>query len=160
LVGFTDSDWADDLDDRKSTAGYVFNLGSGPVTWAYKKHHAISLSLAEAEYIAMVNASQESLWLQQILSEFGFKQQHLTSLWCENQSAIKLAKDPVQHQRNKHIELHMHFIRKLIHDQVIEVLFFSTKDQVANIFTKTLTEAKFSKLRSMLGVQEVVIKGG
>jgi hypothetical protein len=60
----------------------------------------------------------------------------------------------------KHIELHMHFIRKLIHDQVIEVLFFPTKDQVADIFTKSLTEAKFSKLRSMLGVQEVVIKGG
>jgi hypothetical protein len=75
-------------------------------------------------------------------------------------SAIKLAKDPVQHQRRKHIELHMHFIRKLIHDQVIEVLFCPTEDQVADIFTKSLTEAKFSKLRSMLGVQEVVIKGG
>jgi hypothetical protein len=60
----------------------------------------------------------------------------------------------------KHIELHMHFIRKLIHDQVIEVLFFPTEDQVADIFTKSLTEAKFSKLRSMLGVHEVVIKGG
>jgi hypothetical protein len=86
------------------------------------------------------------LWLRQILSEFGFQQQHLTSLWCDNQSAIKLAKDLVQHQRSKHIELHMHFIRKLIHDQVIEVLFFPTEDQVADIFTKSLTEAKFSKL--------------
>jgi hypothetical protein len=94
------------------------------------------------------------------LSEFGFQQQHPTNLWCDNQSAIKLPKDPVQHQCNKHIELHMHFIRKLIHDQVIEVLFFPTEDQVADIFTKSLTEAKFSKLRSMLGVQEVVIKGG
>ena len=70
------------------------------------------------------------------------------------------AKDPIQHQRSNHIELHMHFIRNLIHDQVIEVLFFPTKDQVANIFTKSLTEAKFSKIQSMLGVQEVVIKGG
>jgi hypothetical protein len=86
--------------------------------------------------------------------------QHPTSLWCDNQSAIKLTKDPVQHQRRKHIELHMHFIRKLIHDQVIEVLFFPTEDQVVDIFTKSLTEAKFSKLRSMLGVQEVFIKGG
>jgi hypothetical protein len=100
------------------------------------------------------------MWLRQILSEFGFQHQHLTSLWCDNKSAIKLAKDPVQNQCRKHMELHMHFIRKLIHDQVIEVLFFPTEDQVANIFTKSLTEAKFSKLRSMLGVQEVVIKGG
>jgi hypothetical protein len=88
----------------------------------------------------------------QILSEFGFQQQHPTSFWCDNQSAIKLSKDLVQHQRNKHIELHMHFIRKLIHDQIIEVFFFPTKDQVVDIFTKSLTEAKFSKLQSMLGV--------
>ena len=61
---------------------------------------------------------------------------------------------------NKHIKLHMHFIRKISHDQVIEVLFFPTEYQVANIFTKSLTEVKFSNLRSMLGFQEVVIKGG
>jgi hypothetical protein len=67
---------------------------------------------------------------------------------------------PIQHQRSKHIEIHMHFIQILIHDQVIEVIFFHTEDQVADIFTKSLTEAKFSKLRSMLGVQEFVIKGG
>jgi hypothetical protein len=67
------------------------------------------------------------------------QRQHPTKLWCDNQSAIKLAKDPIQHQCNKHIKLHMHFIRKLIHDQVIEVLFFPTEDQVADIFTKSLT---------------------
>ena len=75
-------------------------------------------------------------------------------------SAIKLAKDPVLHQRSKHIELHMHFIRNLVHDRVIEVLYCPTDDQVANIFTKSLTETKFSKLRSMLGVQKCVLKGG
>eukprot|EP00253_Pinus_taeda_P033844 PITA_33844 len=160
LVGFTDSDWAGDPDDRKSTAGYVFTLGSGPITWACKKQAAISLSSAEAEYRGAVEASKEALWLRQILSEFGFEQQHPTTLWCDNQSAIQLCKDPVQHQRSKHIELHMHFIRKLIHDHVLEVQYFSTDDQVADIFTKALTEAKFTKLRYMLGVQEVVTKGG
>eukprot|EP00253_Pinus_taeda_P002976 PITA_02976 len=160
LVGFTDSDWAGDPDDRNSTAGYVFTLGSGPITWACKKQAAISLSSAEAEYRGAVEASKEALWLRQILSEFGFEQQHPTTLWCDNQSAIKLCKDPVQHQRSKHIELHMHFIRKLIHDHVLEVQYCSTDDQVADIFTKALTEAKFTKLRYMLGVQEVVTKGG
>jgi hypothetical protein len=72
LVGFTDSDWVGDPDDRNSTASYVFSLGSGPVTWACKKQQDISLSSPEAEYRASVNASQEALWLQQILSEFGF----------------------------------------------------------------------------------------
>eukprot|EP00253_Pinus_taeda_P029013 PITA_29013 len=147
LVGFTDSDWAGDPDDRKSTAGYVFTLGSGPITWACKKQAAISFSSAEAEYRGAVEASKEALWLRQILSELGFEQQHPTTLWCDNQSAIQLCKDPVQHQRSKHIELQMHFIRKLIHDHVLEVQYCSTDDQVADIFTKALTEAKFTKLR-------------
>jgi hypothetical protein len=68
LVGFTDSDWAGDPDDRKSTVGYVFSLGSGHVTWSYKKQQAIALSSAEVEYRAVVNASQEALWLRQTLS--------------------------------------------------------------------------------------------
>eukprot|EP00253_Pinus_taeda_P024439 PITA_24439 len=132
----------------------------GPITWACKKQAAISLSSAEAEYRGAVEASKEAWWLRQILSELGFEQQHPTTLWCDNQSAIQLCKDPVQHQRSKHIELHMHFIRKLIHDHVLEVQYCSTDDQVADIFTKALTEAKFTKLRYMLGVQEVVTKGG
>ena len=81
MVGFTDSDWSGDPDDQKSTAGCVFSLGLGPVTWACKKQEAIALSSIEVEYQATVNASQEALWLRQILLEFGFQQQHLTSLW-------------------------------------------------------------------------------
>eukprot|EP00253_Pinus_taeda_P002495 PITA_02495 len=152
LVGFTDSDWAGDPNDRKSTAGYVFTLDLGPITWACKKQGAISFSLAEAEYHDVVEASKEALWIRQVLSEFGFQQQHLTTLWCDNQSAIQLRKDPVQHQRSKHIELHMHFIRTLIHDHVLEVQYCSTNDQVKDIFTKALTEANFTKLRFMVGV--------
>eukprot|EP00253_Pinus_taeda_P009590 PITA_09590 len=105
-------------------------------------------------------ASKESLWLCQILSEFGFQQQHPTTLWCDNQSAIQLCKDPVQHHRSKHIELRMHFIRNLIHDHVLEVQYCSTDDQVADIFTKALTKANFTKLRFMVGVQDIVTKGG
>jgi hypothetical protein len=152
LVGFTDPEWVDDLDDQNSTAVFVFRLGVEPVTWAYKKQQAISLSSIESEYQETINAGHESLWLRQILSKFGFEQQHMTSLWFDNQSSIKLTKDPVQHQCIKHIELHMNLIINLIHDQVIEVLFCPIEDQVTDIFTKSLTEAKFSKLQSMLVV--------
>ena len=86
--------------------------------------------------------------------------QHRTTLWCDNQSAIQLCKVIVQHQHSKHIELHMHFIRKLINDHVLEVLYCPTEDQVADIFTKTFTEVKFTKLRPIVSIQEVVIKGG
>eukprot|EP00253_Pinus_taeda_P022965 PITA_22965 len=159
LVGFADSDWAGDPDDRKSTAGYVFTLGSGPITWACKKQGAIFLSSAEAEYRGVVETSKEALWLRQILSEFGFQQQHPTTLWCDNQSAIQLCKDPFQHQRSKHIELHMHFIRKLIHDHVLEVQYCSIDDQVADIFTKALIEAKFTKLRLWLEFRKLSLRG-
>eukprot|EP00253_Pinus_taeda_P003003 PITA_03003 len=160
LVGFTDSDWAGDPDDRNSTTSYVFTLGSGPITWSCKKQGAISLSSVEAEYRGAIEASKEAWWLRQILLEFGFLKQHPTTLWCDNQSSIQLCKDPVQHQRRKHIELHMHFIRKLIHDHVLEVQYCSTYDKVVDIFTKALTEAKFTKLRFMVEFYEVVTKGG
>jgi hypothetical protein len=126
LVGSTNSDWVNNPNNHKSTVGYVFSLGSGLVTWDCKKKQSIALSSAEAEYQALINASHEALWLRQILSDFGFHQQRLTILLCDNQSAIKLTKDPVQHQHKKHIDLHMHFIIKLIRGQVIEVLFFPT----------------------------------
>eukprot|EP00253_Pinus_taeda_P004869 PITA_04869 len=160
LVGFTNSDWASDPDDLNSTASYVFTLGSGPIICDFKKQSAISLSSVEAEYRGVVEASKEALWLHQILLEFCFQQQHPTALWCDNKSPIQLCKDPVQHQRNKQIELHMHFIRKLIHDHVLEVQYCLTDDQVADIFTKALTKVKFTKLRFMVGVQKVVTKGG
>eukprot|EP00253_Pinus_taeda_P026389 PITA_26389 len=159
LVGFTDSDWAGDPDDRKSTAGYAFTLGSGPITWACKKQAAISLSSAEAEYRGVVEASKEALWLRQILSELGFEQQHPTTLWCDNQSAIQLCKDPVQHQRSKHIELHMHLIRKLIHDHVLEVQYCSTDDQVADIFTKALTERSSLNFDICLEFRKLSLRG-
>eukprot|EP00253_Pinus_taeda_P033296 PITA_33296 len=160
VVGLVDRFMQNPRESHWKAAKRILLYVRGPITWACKKQAAISLSSAEAEYRGAVEASKEALWLRQILSEFGFEQQHPTTLWCDNQSAIQLCKDPVQHQRSKHIELHMHFIRKLIHDHVLEVQYCSTDDQVADIFTKALTEAKFTKLRYMLGVQEVVTKGG
>eukprot|EP00253_Pinus_taeda_P030729 PITA_30729 len=122
----------------------ILRYVQGPITWACKKQSAISLSSAEAKYRGSIEASKEALWLHKILSEFGFQQQHPTTLWCDNQSAIQLSKDPIQHQCNKHIELHMHFIGKLIHDHVLEVQYCSIDDQVADIFTKALTEGTSS----------------
>eukprot|EP00253_Pinus_taeda_P024109 PITA_24109 len=146
--------------DLSFVVGLVARFMQNPRESHWKAAKRILRYVREAEYRGAVEASKEALWLRQILSEFGFEQQHPTTLWCDNQSAIQLCKDPVQHQRSKHIELHVHFIRKLIHDHVLEVQYCSTDDQVADIFTKALTEAKFTKLRYMLGVQEVVTKGG
>eukprot|EP00253_Pinus_taeda_P004061 PITA_04061 len=145
--------------DLSFSVGLVARFMQNPRESHWKAAKRILRYVREAEYRGAMEASKEALWLCQILSELGFEQQQ-TTLWCDNQSAIQLCKDPVQHQHSKNIELHMHFIRKLIHDHVLEVQYCSTDDQVADIFTKALTEAKFTKLRYMLGVPEVVNKGG
>eukprot|EP00253_Pinus_taeda_P007217 PITA_07217 len=146
--------------DLSFVFGLVARFMQNPRESHWKAAKRILRYVREVEYRGAVEASKEALWLRHILSKFGFEQQHPTTLCCDNQSAIQLCKDPVQHQHSKHIELHMHFIRKLIHDHVLEVQYCSTDDQVADIFTKALTEAKLTKLRYMLGVQEVVTKGG
>ena len=84
LIGFTDSDWASDPDDRKSTAGYVFTLGLGTITWSCKKQSAIHISSVEAEYCGAVVANKEAFQICQILTKFALHQQHPTTLWCDN----------------------------------------------------------------------------
>eukprot|EP00253_Pinus_taeda_P005386 PITA_05386 len=146
--------------DLSFVVGLVARFMKNPRESHWKAAKRILRYGRELEYRGAVEASKEALWLRQILSEFGFQQQHPTTLWCDNESSIQLSKDPVHHQRRKHIELHMHFIGKLIDDHVLEVQYCSTDDQVADIFTKALIEAKFNKLQFMVGVQEVVTKEG
>eukprot|EP00253_Pinus_taeda_P023871 PITA_23871 len=154
LFTFTDSDWAGDTIDRKSTSGYVLSLGSGPICWSSKKQAAIALSSAEAEYRGAVNATIKAIWLQHFLSELGISVHHPTVIWCDNQSTLKFCRDPVQQQHTKHIEIHMRFIRELIHDGVIDPQFCPSSEHIADIFTKTFTEQKFRFLRDRLGVKD------
>eukprot|EP00253_Pinus_taeda_P023541 PITA_23541 len=143
LIGFTDLDWVGDTIDRKSTSDYVLSLGSGPICWSSKKQAAIALSSAEAEYRGAVNATIQAIWLQRFLSELGISVHHPTVISCDNQSTLKFCRDPVQRQRTKHIEIHMHFIRELIHDGIIDLQYCPSSEQIVDIFTKTFTEQKF-----------------
>eukprot|EP00253_Pinus_taeda_P011054 PITA_11054 len=154
LIGFTDSDWVGDTIDRKSTSGYVLSLGSSPIFWSSKKQAAIALSSTEAEYRGAVNATIQAIWLQHFLSELGISVHHPTVIWCDNQSTLKFCRDPMQRQRTKHIEIHMHFIRELIHDGIIDLQYCPSSEQIADIFTKNFTEHKFRFLRDRLGVKD------
>eukprot|EP00253_Pinus_taeda_P036592 PITA_36592 len=98
LSGYTNSDWAGSVDDRKSTAGYVFSLGSGAVTWTSKKQQVVALSSIEAEYRGAVKASCEAVWLRRMLADMHASQTGPTSLFCDNQGVLKLAKNPVFHE--------------------------------------------------------------
>ena len=116
------------------------------------KQHTISLSLAEAEYIGVVNAAIQCVWLQGILKELGFEFDSATIIWCENKSEINISIDPLHRQNTKHIDIHMHYIRSLVHEQVISLLYFRSAEQNVDIFTKSFTKKTFTYLRSLLGV--------
>ena len=105
MTGYSDSDWAGNPDDRKSTSGYAFNIGSGVVSWSSKKQPTISLSSTEEEYKALCSATCEVVWLRRILEDVGNKPMKPTVIKCDNQSTIKLAHNPICHARTKHIEI-------------------------------------------------------
>eukprot|EP00253_Pinus_taeda_P014178 PITA_14178 len=142
--------------DRKSTSGYSFSLGSGPICWSSKKKATIALSSAEAEYRGVVNITIQALWLQHFLTKLGVQFCQPIVIWCDNQSTLKFCRDPVQQQRMKHIEIHMYYIRDLVHDRVIDLQFCPLAEQTVDIFTKTFTEHKFRSLHDRLGVKDTV----
>ncbi|KAI5345334.1 hypothetical protein L3X38_013211 [Prunus dulcis] len=153
LVGYCDSDWSGSEEDMKSTSGYAFSFGSGAFSWASVKQHSVALSTAEAEYVSAVEATSQAIWLRFVLEDFGEEQTTATTVFCDNTSAIAMAKNPVFHQRIKHIKRKFHFIRDAIQEEVIELLYCKGEEQIADIFTKALPKDRFDYLRRMLGVK-------
>ncbi|KAA0057218.1 retrovirus-related Pol polyprotein from transposon TNT 1-94 [Cucumis melo var. makuwa] len=152
LVGFTDSDYAGDLGDRKSTSRYVFMMSSAKISWCSKNQPIFTLSTTEAEFVAATVCTCQAIWLKKILEELYFKQEGATKVYCDNSSAIKLSKNPVLHKRSKHIDVKFHFLRDLTRDGVIELYYCKSEDQIADIMTKPLKLPAFQKLRELLEV--------
>ncbi|KAK2359817.1 hypothetical protein QL285_085153 [Trifolium repens] len=147
LVGYCDVDWASNADDIKSTLGGCFFLGNNLISWFSKRQNNVSLSTAEAEYIAACSScTQLLLWMKQMLKEYGVKQDVMT-LYCDNLSAINISKYHVQHSRTKHIDIIHHFIRELVEDNIVSLEHVVTEKQLADIFTKALDANQFEKLR-------------
>eukprot|EP00253_Pinus_taeda_P002805 PITA_02805 len=119
LVGYTDSDWASSVDDRKSTSRYVFHLGSGTISWASKKHPIVSLSIAEAEYVAATATTCQEAWMRRMLRDLRRDQEGATTIFCNNTSVIALSNNYFFHKRTKHIDAKYHFIRELINNDEI-----------------------------------------
>ena len=153
LQGYTNSDLGGDPNDEKSTCGYCFFVGSGAISWKSKKEHSISLCSTEAEYKGCTNAAKEALWLRRLLEDLGLHQQAPTPLYCDNQSAIGLAKNPVFHARTKHISLQHHFIREQVEDKQVTLLYCKGENQVADILTKPLSKERFQFHCKILGLQ-------
>jgi transposase InsO family protein len=136
LVGYTDADWAGDLDDRKSTCGYVFILGGAAISWKSKKQASVALSSTQAEYMALSEAGKEAVWLRGLLKELGQEQSKPTVIFNDNISSQALAENPVYHDRSKHIDIRYHFIRELVETKVVDLEHLKTKAMVADVMTK------------------------
>ncbi|KAK1616000.1 hypothetical protein QYE76_021517, partial [Lolium multiflorum] len=149
LIGYSDSDWAGDKVDRKSTSGACQFIGRSLVSWSSKKQNSTALSTAEAEYISAASCCTQLLWMKQTLKDYGVSL-GTVPLLCDNESAIKIANNPVQHCRTKHIDIRHHFLRDHVANKDIDLTHVGTTYQLADIFTKPLDEARFVNLRGEL----------
>lgn len=153
LAGYSDSDYANCLDTRRSVMGYSYNLGLGAISWASRKQKTVSLSSCEAEYIAVSEAGKEGTWLRQLLSGLHIALPSATRLACDNNGAVSLAGDPAFHARVKHIDVRHHHIRQLVDSGTIHLHRVSSRDNVADILTKALPPTDFRRLRAALGLR-------
>ena len=137
--------------DRKSTSGTCHFLGASLISCHSKKQACVTLSTAEAKYIAIGICCAQILWIKQQLEDFGLKVNNVPLL-CDNTSAINLTKNPIQHSRTKNIEIHCHFIRDHVSNGDSEIQFIETEKRLADIFTKPLPRERFFFLRNELGI--------
>lgn len=155
LSGFSDSDLAGQVDDRKSTGGMAFYLNESLITWVSQKQRCVALSSCEAEFMAATAAACQGVWLRNLLGKLTDKDIGPVVLYVDNKSAIDLAKNPVFHGRSKHIDIRYHFIRECVERGEIEIKHIGTGDQRADILTKAMATVKFERLRALLGIKNL-----
>ena len=141
LISYTDSDMAGDVDNRKSTSGYLMTFSGGAVSWQSRLQKCVALSTTEAEYIAAAEACKELLWMKRFMQELRFKQQHYV-VYCDNQSAIHLSKNSTFHARSKHIDVRYHWMRDALNDNLFEIEKIHTDNNGSDMLTKTLPREK------------------
>jgi hypothetical protein len=156
LLGYSDSDLAGDINDQKSTSGLIFFLAGGPVAWQSAKQKVVALSSCEAEYIVAAAAACEAVWLSRLLAELVGGAVLAPKLKVDNKSAIALMKNPVHHDRSKHIDVKFHFIRECCDRKLIDVEFVGTELQLGDILTKALGRSRFQELRGGIGMKKLV----
>ena len=153
---YSDADWAGDVTNRKSTSGFLFKLVGGPISWGSKKQPSVSLSTSEAEYVALSLAIQEGKWIHRLMCEI------LTAasvplpnlaIQEDNQSCIKMTKNPVNHGRAKHIDIKYHHIRDEVKNGHVEVVYCPTSKMLADLLTKGLPGPRHQELTKALGLQ-------
>jgi hypothetical protein len=154
VVGYVDADYAGEVDDMRSTTGYVFTLSGGPICWKSTLQSIVAMSTIEAEYMAVAEVAKEALWLKGLVKELGMNQGGV-QMHCDSQSAIYLAKSQVYHARTKHIDVRFHKIRELIVTGDIVLEKVHTSENAADMLTKPVTTAKFKHCLDLVNVSSL-----
>ena len=152
ILGYADADWGGCLDTRRSTTGYLFQTFGGPVAWMSRRQSTTALPTAEAEYMASADATRQAIWLQLLLADLDHKLKHPLPILNDNNAAILLSKNPVHHDRSKHIDMRYHFLRDKVLDNTVELSHVPSADNLADILTKPLCAPTFTELRERMGV--------
>lgn len=155
LTGYTDSDLANDLDNRRSTGGMAYYVINSLITWASQKQRCVALSSCEAEFMVATLATCQGIWLRRLLREITGQNVPPVEIKVDNRSSLDLMKNPVFHGRSKHIDIRFHFIRECVENGEITVEFVPSEEQKADILTKPLGRLKFEVMRDLLGVMKV-----
>lgn len=149
IVGFVDSDYAADLDKRRSLTGYVFSVFGNVVSWRANLQTVVALSSTEAEYIALSEAVKEAIWLKGSVAAM-IKGDCKVNIHCDNQSAIALSKNPTFHDRTKHIDVRFHFVRETVQEGVVTLLKVHTTNNPADMMTKALPSNRLEYLSGLI----------
>ena len=155
LVGFSDADWAGDLNDRHSTTGNLFMMSGAAVDWLSKKQPVVALSTTEAEYIALCSATQETVWLNRLLTDIKAPPQKPILIKEDNQGTIAVANNPISHNRTKHIDIKFHYVREALEDNIVDLIYCPTEEMTADILTKPLARQQFETCRLKMGLKNL-----
>src|ERR1700678_1396069 len=151
LMGYVDADGSMG-EDRKAISGYAFIINGGAVSWSAKRQDIILLWTTESKYIAAMYAAKEALWLCQLIFQLFGISLNATTLFCDNQSAIALAKEQQYHARTKHIDVWFHFIRWVVEEGKLQPIYCPTADMVADVLTKALVSTRVKHFTQELGL--------
>ena len=147
LTAYSDADWRNNLDDRRSVSSILLVLNGGPVIFKSKYQRTVALSTSEAEYMALSMCTQDILCTRMLMADLGFEQNNPTVIWEDNQGAIALATNPGYHARTKDVDIRHHFVREKVLVGEIKVIYKETEHQLADILTKALGTKRFQYLR-------------
>ncbi|GKE28806.1 hypothetical protein Tco_1444190 [Tanacetum coccineum] len=155
LTTYSDADWAKCIVTRKSVTRYCVFLNNSLVSWKSKKQNTLSKSSTEAEYRALASVTSKVIWILKFLKNLQIENLLPVSLHCDSNSAIKIAANPVFHERIKHLEIDLHFVREKVLKGVVKTVKVDSANQIADILTKGLDTVQHLELIKKLGMYDV-----